>query len=97
MHTKLARSYSITVERERQFITEKIFPATVSLPDGDAVALKAQKLQYYQISETPTNSTVWDWLTRCSFSTKIEPRGFSLTPTNLHQTTCIARNKQHDI
>jgi hypothetical protein len=76
----------LTVNRVRQFIVEKLFTAAVTLSNGDAAALKAQMLQHYRISETPSNSTVWDWLTRCGFKYQNRTKRFFVdsheSPTN---------------
>ncbi len=76
----------LTVERVRQLITEKLFPAAATLTDGNAVALTAQMLQHYRIYETPSNSTVWDWLTRCGLKNENRTKRFFVdsheSPTN---------------
>jgi hypothetical protein len=52
----------------REWIIEKLIPAAYPLTSEFTMDdRKTLLLQHYQLSEMPSKSTVWEWLTRSGF------------------------------
>ena len=64
------------------------------LPEAFELTSKEEK-RMYKISEDPSQSTIWDWMTRCGLKKRREQRGFLSTPMNPFQIKNTEKNRQH--
>jgi hypothetical protein len=58
----------LSIEMAKEWIIEKLIPAAYPLTSEFAMDdRKTLLLQHYQLSEMPSKSMVWKWLTRLGF------------------------------
>jgi len=90
----------LTTERARQFIVDKLYPLAVPLTEGSAQEQENERAQIlkrlYNLSPTPSTSTIWEWLTRSGFSYKPRTKRFLLTPMNRFQIAGIVKSRLRD-
>ena len=87
----------LSIEMAREWIIEKLIPAAYPLTSEFTMDdRKTLLLQNYQLSETPSKSTVWEWLTRSGFRYEGRKKRFLSIPMKHLQTESIEKNNQPD-
>jgi len=78
----------------REYIIDHLIPEAIPLTENNSER-KILLQQAYKLSETPSCSTAWEWMTCCGFSYKPRTKRF-FVDTHESITTDIGRNKLQD-